>query len=226
MPGVAFSQQLTLVSGKSQTGLVKDLTADGVVFMRMIKKPFDATDDVFKARSVQFSIEKYQYNEVKSVNGVPLKAYKVLYRDNPLYRLVEKIKYQWSVSMGKGSFVKQAKALFLFLLVLGVLVPLFVWGAGRITGSPQGFMGAIGMSIVIYGIGYGLLKGFEALTVSGVGFLQGSGGQMGALIGAVILIGVLIGVFTKESIISGLAMIAGWFLGIYAAIFAISKIKF
>lgn len=219
-----WSQSMTFISGNTEPGVVKKLTPDGVVFMRMMKKQFDATDDAFTAKSIRFSIEKIPYENVKQINGVPISAYRVLYRHNPLYRMIERIKFQWTTSMGKGSFVGQAKTLFLFLMLLGVLVPLMVWGGSRLTGGKMGFMVSVLVSVVIYAIGYGLVKGFEAMTVHGVGFMQRGGGQMGATIGLMLLAGLLIGMVTKESIISGLGMIVGWFAGIYAAMWIITMV--
>lgn len=217
-----WAQGLTFTSGNTETGVVKDLDPDAVIFMRVLKKQFDATDDAFTARSVQLSIEKIPYEEVKALNGVPIAAYKVLYSYNPLYRMVEKLTYRWTVAMGGGTFVGQAKALFLFLLLLGILVPLLVWLGAKLTGSQMGFMMSVLMSVVIYAIGYGLIKGFEAMTVNGIGFMQGAGGQKGVTFGAMILVGLFLGMITKENIVSGLAMVVGWFAGIYAAMWIIT----
>jgi len=219
-----WAQGLTYVSGKTEKGVVKDLNPDAVIFMRMMKGQFDATDDAFTAKSVQFSIEKIPYENVKAINNVPIAAYKVLYSSNPIYRLVERMKYQWTTSIEGGDFVTQAKAFFLFLILLGVLVPLLVWLGAKLTGAQMGFMTGVFISVVIYAIGYGLMKGFELMTVRGMGFMQSSGGQMGITLGAMLVVGILIGMMSKENVLSGLAMIVGWFAGIYAAMWVMTMV--
>jgi len=216
MPALVAAGTLDAVDHNTYTGVVVEVGDLDVVFLwqrdrdqpEAVKK--GTSDDLYRAMGQEAVVQRVPFSRIERVDGVPLEAWKSLFRKNLFYRAFANLEGARIRAATAGDFMKQIKGIIIFLAFLLVVVPLVLVVASLpFTQTRLGYGAGIGVTIMLTVLGFASAMLARWLATS-AGFAQSDGGQLALSVVLGLVIAAIVHFVTRYGFWQGLVFTVVW----------------